>query len=125
MSLKNYTKEDFILKLTCANWDQCFNACNINTAWSAFREIFISILDLVAPVKVFRLKQRTEPWITLEILGLIKQRDNYLYQFKKSKDKSFFKLFCQFRNKVQRERLQSNNLMQITVIPFPSYFDVI
>ena len=76
---------DFILKLTCANWDQCFNVCNINTAWSAFREIFISILDSVAPVKEIRLKQRTEPWITSEILGLIKQRGNYLYQFKKSR----------------------------------------
>lgn len=102
-SLKKYTKEEFILKLTCADWSQCFYACDINTAWSAFRDIFLSILNTVAPVKEVRLKQRTEPWINSEILDLIKQRDHYLYQFKKSKDSAIYKLYCQLRNKVQRE----------------------
>ena len=71
-------------KLTCANLYQCFNACNINTAWSAFRDIFILILVSVVPVKEIRLNQRAEPWITSKILNLIKQRDDYLYQFKQS-----------------------------------------
>ena len=98
-SLKNYTKEEFVLKLTCVDWGQCFNACDINTAWSAFRDIFLSF----APVKEVRLKQRTEPWINSEILDLIKQRDLYLYQFKKSKARAVYKLYCHFRNKVQRD----------------------
>ena len=113
-SLKNYTKEDFILKLTCANLDQCFNACNINTAWSAFREILISILDSVAPVKEIRLKQRTEPWITSEILGLIKQRDNCLYQFKKSKDTSFLNYSVNLETMFkENSTLQNLNFFQI------------
>ena len=61
--LKNYTKEEFILKLTCADWSQCFNACSIYTAWSAFRNIFLSVVNYIALVKEVRLKQRTELWI--------------------------------------------------------------
>ena len=81
-SLKNYTKKEFILKLVRADWSQCFNACNINTAWSAFRDIFLSVVNTIAPVKEVRLKQRTEPWISSEIFDLIKQRDLYSYQYK-------------------------------------------
>ena len=66
--LKNYTKEEFILKLTCADWSQCFNACNIDTAWSAFRVSFRSDVNSIAPVKEVKLKQRTEPWVSSEIL---------------------------------------------------------
>ena len=101
-SLKNCTKKKIILKLARADWSQCFNACNINTAWSAFRDIFLSVVNTIAPVKEVRLKQRTEPWISSEIFDLIKQRDLYSYQYKKSKDMDVYKLFCQFRNKVQR-----------------------
>ena len=102
-SLKNYTKEDFIFSLTGADWGLCFNAQDVNTAWSAFRDIFISVLNSIAPVKEVRLKQRTEPWIDLEILDLIKQRDNCLHLFKKSKSNSYYTLFCQLRNKVRRK----------------------
>ena len=37
------------------------------------------------------------------ILDLIRQRDIYSYQYKKSKDKDVYKVFCQFRNNVQKE----------------------
>ena len=117
-SLKNYTKEEFVLKLTCDDWGQCFNACDINTAWSAFRDIFFSILDSIAPVKDVRVKQRTEPCINSEILDLIKQRDLYLYQFKKSKDRAVYKLYCQFRNKVQREiKIAKSEFFSNTISP--------
>ena len=36
--------------------------------------IFLNVLDNIAPVKQIRLKQRTEPWLTAEILELIKIR---------------------------------------------------
>ena len=42
-SLKNYTKEEFILKLTCADLIQFFNGCNINIALSALWDIFFQL----------------------------------------------------------------------------------
>jgi hypothetical protein len=50
-------------------------ASNINEAWSNFKDIFTNILDTVAPLKEIRVKQRTEPWITSDILECIYSRD--------------------------------------------------
>ena len=36
----------------------------------------MNILDSVAPIKEIRVKQRTEPWISADILECIKIRDN-------------------------------------------------
>ena len=62
---------------------------------------FTQVLDTVAPVKEVRLKQRSEPWIDSEIITLIKERDTYLYKFRKYNDTDFYKQFCCLRNKVQ------------------------
>ena len=49
------------------------------------------------------LKQRTEPWMSTEILNLIKERDESLSTFEKCKRPEDYKHFCKLRNKVQRE----------------------
>ena len=60
------------------------------------------ILNSIAPVKEVRLKQRTEPWIDSELLELMRVRDRYLYQFKNHRNPEDYKMFCSFRNQVQR-----------------------
>ena len=67
---KKLHKVEFFLRLNFADWGQCFNAFEANTAWSAFRDIFLSILNSVAPVKAVRLKQRIEHRSNSEILDL-------------------------------------------------------
>ncbi len=51
-------------------------------------DIFVSILDSIAPVKQVRLRQRTEEWMTGEILERICERDRLLHNSKKDKDQS-------------------------------------
>ena len=63
----------------------------------------MSSLDTVAPIKEIRLKNRTEPWMTAEILDLIKTRDEFLYKFKKHNFQEDYKKYCKMRNKVLRE----------------------
>ena len=101
-SLKNYTKDDFLHRLKNANWESCFYATNVENAWSAFSDIFMSILNSIAPVKEVRLKQRTEPWVDSELLDLMRSRDRFLYQFKKHGNSEDYRLFCSYRNQVQR-----------------------
>ena len=55
------------------------------------------------PVKEIRLKQRTEPWMSSEILDHIKTRDHYLYKFRKYGCHEDFSCYCKFRNVVRRE----------------------
>ena len=101
-SLKHYSKEDFILKLKNADWNVFYNSTCVNTAWTYFKTIFLSSLDTVAPMKEIRLKDRTEPWMTAEILDLIKTRDEFLFKFKKHNLQDY-KKYCKMRNKVLRE----------------------
>ena len=74
-SLKNYSSEIFLDKLSRADWNSCFLSTCVNSAWKSFQNIFSNVLDEVAPVKEIRLKQRTEPWMSSEILELIHSRD--------------------------------------------------
>ncbi len=92
-SLKNYCSEDFIQKLTVADWSEVFTSNNVNDSWRHFKDTFLSVLDSVAPVKEVRLKQRSEPWLSNEILELIKSRDCYLNKFKKERNEDFYKKY--------------------------------
>ena len=89
-SMKNYKVEKFIVSLVQADWSTVFTAVTVNEAWENFKITFLKVLDNIAPVKQIRLKQRTEPWLTAEILELIKIRDMFLYKFRKEKKKQWF-----------------------------------
>jgi hypothetical protein len=64
---------------------------NVNYAWRIFQEIFMSILNDIAPLtKEIKIKQKTEPWITSEILDQIRERGSFLYLYKKTQSKHFY-----------------------------------
>ena len=57
----------------------------------------MSVVDKIAPLKEKRLKQRSEPWITSELLDDIRARDEALETFWKNKTDENYNL----RNRVQ------------------------
>ena len=61
----------------------------------------MSVVDKIAPLKEKRLKQRSEPWITSELLDDIRARDQALETFRKNKTDENYKYFCNLRNSVQ------------------------
>ena len=63
--------------------------------------MFMSVVDKIAPLKEKRLKQRSEPWITSELLDDIKARDQDLENFQKTKTDENYNYFCNLRNRVQ------------------------
>jgi hypothetical protein len=44
-----------------ANWSDLYLCRNVNYAWKIFQEIFMSILDDIAPTKEIKIKQKTQP----------------------------------------------------------------
>ena len=89
-SLKNYNVDDFIHKLKLCDWSSMFSVSSVDDSWHIFKDIFLSILNTVAPIKEVRLKQRSEPWVDSNILDLINKRYFYLYKFKKDKLKEYY-----------------------------------
>ena len=53
--LKTYSKDDFIDNLNNANWSDLYLCRNVNYAWKIFQEIFMSILDDIAPIKEIKI----------------------------------------------------------------------
>ena len=112
-SLKNYSVIDFLNKLRNIDWTVVTNCTEVNTAWPKFKDIFINVLDEIAPIKQIRIKTRTEPWMNGEILNLINERDKALTIANKNKrNKALRNHFNFLRNKVQREvrKAKSNYL---------------
>ena len=81
---------------------------SVDNAWNNLKNIFISVLYSVAPVQGIRIQQRLEPWLTSEIIELMKERDRLLYMFRKQKTSELYKTYCSYRNKVQRNINQAN-----------------
>lgn len=65
--------------------------------------MFTNILDTLAPVVEIRVTQRTASFMTSYIVGLIRDRDKYLYLERKHKNQEDNKHLCKLKNLVQRE----------------------
>ena len=103
-SLRNYSVEEFRIRLQEIDWSNVTECDDVNEAWDKFNRLFIDILDSIAPIKEIRIKNRTEPWIDDNILQIIKERDKLLYASNRNKkDKELRKKFNVIRNKLQRE----------------------
>lgn len=100
-SMKNYNKETFQLNLLDVDWSSVLCSDNVIQAWENFKSIFMSAIDNIAPLKEVRIKQRTEPWITNEILQCIKDRDKAFRLYKKDSSDENFSIFKGLRNKTQ------------------------
>ena len=84
-STKHYTKEKFIdmlQEIDCTNVVECNQ---VGIACEGFISKFTGALDQIAHSKQIRIKQRTQQWMSSEILDLINQRDHYLSVFRKYK----------------------------------------
>ena len=92
-SSKKYSQEQFIHNLNETDWTDVLNSVDADLAWVRFKSILLSVLDKIAPFKTIRIKQRTQPWMSTEMIKLINLRDNYLRQFRKSKNQSDYELF--------------------------------
>ena len=103
-SMKKYTTESYHNALENTNWDKVYQSSDPNLAWSHFREIFTHILDNLVPFKSVRIRQKTEQWMTKEILDKINIRDKLLRNFKRHpSNKDVYSKFCQVRNEIQRD----------------------
>ena len=100
-SLKNYNKEAFQQHLVGIDWLNVLNCDNVFDAWKNFKSVFILALDIFAPVKDIRIKQRSEKWIDSNILQCIKERDKAFQLYKRNKNDENLNNFRTLRNKAQ------------------------
>ena len=89
------------------DWTNVVECNQVEIACNGFISKFTGALDQIAPSKQIRIKQRTQPRMSSEILDLINQRDHYLSVFRKSKQKAHYDMFIIFRNQVKYNKMKA------------------
>ena len=88
-----------MLQIRCIQFSTDVNVC-----LNGFCRLFKSAIDIVAPVRDIRVKQKENPWMNSDILARIKQRDNLFSRCKKERSNTaLYRQFCKLRNAVQRD----------------------
>ena len=86
------------------DWSDILNTNDVNVAWSEFKQILLSTLDKIAPIKTIRVKHRTEKWMTPDILSRIEKRDGILKAFNKDKNNvDLWNQYSNLRNSIQKD----------------------
>lgn len=101
--MKHYSVDIFTSLLENCDWSSVLQSNCVNSAWVNFKSKLTSVLDKVAPKRIIRIKQRTEPWMSSDILEKIRQRDKIRYLMNKGNSDVSFKDFALLRNQIQRE----------------------
>ena len=100
-SFKQYTAALLNEAIRKLNWSSVTDTVDVNLAWLNFKSLFISAINLVAPARSVRVKQRSHPWFNQEIFDAISARDKALSVFKHSRDQADFQIYKNLRNMVQ------------------------
>ena len=101
-SLRKYSREALNEAIQLHDWDNVLNCKDTNLAWNNFVKNFSAIIDKIAPVRKRKIKTRTQPWITPDIIEGIHQRDKLLRRFHRLRDNDSYAIFCAKRNEVQQ-----------------------
>ena len=97
-SYRNYNKEEFQRKIQEADWSNYINQITVSNKWKEMLAIFYDCIDEMCPTKTFNIKQEKEPWITPQLLELIKDKDYAIKKAKKKKDPNLWNQAKQLRN---------------------------
>ena len=86
-----------------------YNCTDANTAWYTWKEIFLEIADIHAPVLKRKVKSEYNPWMTNEIKNMSYHRDFLKRKAIKHNSTRYHELYKNCRNRV-------NNLITIIII---------
>ena len=102
--MKSYSKLSFITELSKIDWSGILSSADVNFCLSEFSRLFNQAVDKVAPYKEKRVKSKSNPWMTSEILSAIRKRDDLFARSRQDRGNvALYKEYCKVRNAVQRE----------------------
>lgn len=95
---KNFILNEFLIDLHSLPWHNIIYENNIDKKIGLFNEYIISLFDIHAPIRNVRVTKPKAPWLTPNLKIIMKERDEALRKFKRTKadvDKGRYK---QLRN---------------------------
>ena len=101
-SYKNYIKEDLQGELINDNWDEYYTLADITLCWDLILTRVRRYLNRTCPLKVFKVKEIREPWVTNELIEEIKDKDRARREAKRSGSREDWVHARSERNRVGR-----------------------
>ena len=74
-TFKNFNPEAFNENISKAIQSLNFDEGNLHTSWENFKHAFLEISNKHALFRYFKIKGNSKPWVTGEIVDLMKNRD--------------------------------------------------
>ena len=75
-SFKNFEEANFLSDLSSVPWEILEQFDHVDDIVSAWKSLFLEVLDKHAPIKSHRLKKKYQPdWLSPEILDCMKERN--------------------------------------------------
>ena len=99
-SYKNFDEGKFIRDIENICWEPIHTATDIVTTYEKFISLLNAVIDRHAPMRKVRVKQKESPWMTSEILAMIRDRDKLKIKAKRSKLSSDWEHYKKARNSV-------------------------
>ena len=97
-SYRNYDKDIFQDRIRNADWTFLDTVTSPDDQWESWLNIVIREIEIMCPIKTFKIKQIKQPWITHRLLELYNDKDKALKIAKKSKDSNLWKEAKRLRN---------------------------
>lgn len=99
-NMKNYDPYLFIHDLRKVHWDLMEISDDPNDMVNTWESLFLEVLDIHAPLRKRRVKNKPSPWLTPCIKKLMHKRDHLKKQAIKNGSKSFYEAYKEARNQV-------------------------
>ncbi|KAK3915830.1 RNA-directed DNA polymerase from mobile element jockey, partial [Frankliniella fusca] len=101
--------------ILAAPWEGMFTCVDIDEKVEMFNGILLKIYDEHAPFKSFVCKHQPKPWVTQEIVSVIKQRDMAYKRYRRSRTQCDLVVYKSLRNTVNRIRRDAKMKYALTV----------
>ena len=124
-SYKNYDQNVLQNNLLAKNWNVLYTNNDVNQTWDIMLTNIMSTIDNMCPLKKYKVAKAKEPWVTNEILEMIKDKDRLLRRAKNKNTENDWILARNARNntnyQIRRAKanfIQDNLELHQTILKF-------
>ena len=118
LSLLQTYIQDALDALRNVPWHICKDIESIDLTWETWLRLFMNVVDIYIPMRKKRIRKNACPWITNEIIDIMKERDNVLHAAKREDSSVLWNTYKSFKNRVthlmkdQKKEYYSNLILR-------------
>ena len=112
---RRFDPDAFNYEVSTAPWINVYEQPDVDSAWNAWKVIFLRICDKHAPYKKMTVMGETTPWVTDDYIQFAQERDYFKRKAESTGDPELWSKYRTVRNYVNnlREHLRKENYANV------------